>query len=456
MGTESLLLRTHRTTLVLLIVALALRGGMVLASLRTAPMIDMIEYEKLADGLMRGEGYRTENGPTAFRPPLYPVFIAGARSLLGDNPASVRIAQALLGAATCLLTMMLGAAVAGPKAGRVAGLIMAVYPPHIVYTSYVHREILFTFLVTAALVTMLKGDTWRALLSGVVLGLAALTNSLALAMILAASVALAVRGLGRRALLVAVGGVLTVLPWTARNYAALRGFVPVNTKTGVVLWEGNDEGWLKGETEWDIRSRHWKHLQSMDELRAHRYGLARATEFVRSNPTGFLYLCWRRFIQFWRVDLLFYFYLKMGYWGRIPTLALLAISPLLLLAFPILVLAAILGVAGLGQSRGPWAVALAIGSIQVLLGSLFVGGFRYHFPIVPLLAVAASAASRGLTLVRSNRTARALVVGVVLLACFNWVDQAYANRHQIRQILGIPGGKFDDHLTRSWMKRGLF
>jgi 4-amino-4-deoxy-L-arabinose transferase-like glycosyltransferase len=449
-------LRFDRAIIAILAIALALRVSVALASVRTRPIIDMVEYEELARHLARGEGYRTDAGPTAYRPPLYPAFIAAVHLLLGESRLAVRLAQAVLGTATCFLVFVLGSAIGGSRCGRLAALVLAVYPTHVLYTSYVHREILYTCLLMGALAVLTYPGAVRGLGAGALLGLATLTNGLALAVIPVAGLYLAVRRRLRAAVMLVLGSAVIVAPWLIRNYTLFGAFAPVNTKTGVVLWEGNNEGWLRGETEWDIRTTQWSELEDLDELTAHRHATARAMRFIRSNPAGFAYLCWRRFLQFWRVDLLFFFYLKMGYWGHLPGWLVGLLSPLLLLPFPALAVAGIVGAIGIGRPRGVWLLILLVGAVQVACGSLFVGGFRYHFPVIPILAVGSTALRDGVRRLQGSSRRRIIVGVVVALACFNWVDQAYANRNQIRRLLGLPGGRFDDHLTRSWMKRGIF
>ncbi len=436
-------------------VALTTRAIIAFASAPTTPIVDMEEYEQLARGMAAGHGYRTEHGPTAFRPPLYPAFLAMVRLVCGSDRLGARLAQGMLGSLTCVFTAVLAAVIGGRDRGLKAGLLMALYPTHIEYVSYLHREVLYTFLLMGAVVLLVGEGRGRVLAGGLMLGLSALTNSVALGMVPVAAVWLGASRHRASALLVILGSLIALAPWTIRNYLLFDSFVPVNTKAGLVLWEGNDEGWLSGETEWDIRSRHWAELEGMDEVEAHRHGMARAFEFVRESPGAFLYLCWRRFMQFWRLDLLFYFYMKMGYWGTVPSWAAVVLAPFIVLSFPVLVLAAIVGAVATGRPRGPWGLAVAIGVVQMVAASLFVGGFRYHFPVVPLLACAAVAAPQGWLRLRLRPRARILVLVLAALACFNWVDHVYANRHQIKMVLGLPGGRFDDHLTRSWMKRGI-
>ncbi len=69
------------------------------------PVLDALSYHQMAEGLLEGAW----PGPRAFAwPPLYPVFVAGLYRVFGDAPEVVRIAQSLLGALSCVLTLRLG------------------------------------------------------------------------------------------------------------------------------------------------------------------------------------------------------------------------------------------------------------------------------------------------------------------------------------------------------------
>jgi 4-amino-4-deoxy-L-arabinose transferase-like glycosyltransferase len=123
--------------------------------------------------------------------------------------------------------------------------LAAVYIPSILVSAAIMSEQLFVVLMLAALVTAIHQRRSAypytfALLAGILAGLAVLTR--ANGMILLAPLALAVWSAPRRswpslgppAVLVAVA-LATVAPWTIRNAAELRAFVPVTTQLGWAL-----------------------------------------------------------------------------------------------------------------------------------------------------------------------------------------------------------------------------
>jgi hypothetical protein len=84
---------------------------------------------------------------------------------------------------------------------------------------------------------------------------------------------------------------------------------------------------------------------------------------------------------------------------------------------------------------------------------LFIGGFRYHYPLIPGLALLAV---RGWQQRRELRQKAFLLWSVIsLLFLLNFVDHVAANWGQVKALVG-QGGRFEHSDTRSWMKRGLF
>ena len=89
--------------------------------------------------------------------------------------------QIALGIATCLLLSVVGSRVVGPGAGRLAGLLLALYPTHVMYSTLRLTEPLFTLLMLGAIGILSLARTARgdpAVVAGLVLGLAVLTRPL--------------------------------------------------------------------------------------------------------------------------------------------------------------------------------------------------------------------------------------------------------------------------------------
>jgi hypothetical protein len=180
------------------------------------------------------------------RTPGYPVFLAGALALVGDDLRGVILVQHLLGVATAGLTFALGRLTFGSRqalgrvVGVIAGLLSAVSAPLVAYEHYLLTETLFAFTVTAMLVCLVwaarssRGRLW--LLGGVLVGVSAMVKPIGqgfvpIAVVSAYLASASWRPRLRRwlawpapsrvalaaACLVVVGYVLAIGSWTIRN-----------------------------------------------------------------------------------------------------------------------------------------------------------------------------------------------------------------------------------------------
>ncbi len=174
------------------------------------------------------EGWMAPRAHT-YRPPLYPLFIAATYHLAGLHDGAVRIAQALLGAATCLLVYALGVRIGTPATGMLAAVAAAGYPLLVLFANLLMAEVLLTVLVLlcvlAALRLLERDRLVDAALLGAACGLAALCKPVVLAWV---------------PLLVAVWG-----------WVRLHDGVPA--RAGGQAWDPardrkRDEAWARGST----------------------------------------------------------------------------------------------------------------------------------------------------------------------------------------------------------------
>jgi hypothetical protein len=238
-----------------------------------APVFDAAAYAKIARNLDEGNGFTV--GPEATQPssdysPGLPLFVAGIYKVTGGvHERLARVVVALLGTLAVLFTYLLSRRLAdacyprGNKrrwvpiaAALIAALVVAIYPATIEYTGMLMTEPLAATLLSGAILGILwaAGGTpqggavpwWRWLVPGVTLGALALVRPeyLAIGLLLALVVFLRqVRHSDwKRALLagivVALGLIVVVAPWTIRNAIALDRFVTVSTGGGQVLYAG--------------------------------------------------------------------------------------------------------------------------------------------------------------------------------------------------------------------------
>lgn len=232
--------------LAVFVVALAASAGFLFVlypSASTGLGYSIDGYQEIALQLIRGHGFAVDatSGPTAGRPPLYPMFLAMLYSMFGTGAVAVMWAHAILGALTCSLLVLLGCRMFDRAVGVVAGLMFAVYPPHLWWSAIIMPETLLVFLVVAAclgLVVLIQTPSQRrAVVAGALLGATALCNSVILLFPPVLLLVVAASGRLRRAYLRYAPALfaamwVVILPWMVRNEAIFHRPIPVNWGAG--------------------------------------------------------------------------------------------------------------------------------------------------------------------------------------------------------------------------------
>src|SRR6266540_937570 len=196
MGKVRARMRGRPSTALLLILGLALltRVAVIVATPDYQPQFDAADYDRHAVSIADGHGYPgPQSGdptqPTAFRPPLYPVALAAVH-LLGGGWTAGRVLGALLGVATVLLVFVISRRLWGPRIAVVTSAIVAVFPPLVILSATLLSESLFLPLMLGAVLVVLEYRDDRrlrwALLAGVLCGLAALTRTNGVLLVVAA------------------------------------------------------------------------------------------------------------------------------------------------------------------------------------------------------------------------------------------------------------------------------
>ena len=256
---------------------------------------DGVGYDQVARSIVRGEGFVRDGRPTAAEDPLYPIFLAVVYRVAGTHLLSVRSVQSVLNAAACSVVAALGVWMGGPAVGWLSGLFAACYPSLVRLSCHWLSEALFIPLLVFALAAWVLWQRrprlrW-ALLTGGLFGLAALTrSSVALLPLLLAWLA------WRRAMewktvavhwhvgLMLIAMVLTVAPWTIRNWLAFHEVIPISTKTGLDLYASYfpPEGKLFGLTPVDENMAAARAMTS--ETHASAFLIAKTWEFIVHQP----------------------------------------------------------------------------------------------------------------------------------------------------------------------------
>jgi 4-amino-4-deoxy-L-arabinose transferase-like glycosyltransferase len=213
---------------------------------------DAHEFDLLAHDLVHGHGYvdpfLLKEGivrPTAFKPPGYPFALAAVTALGGGGYVAHHVLTCLFGAVTVLLIGLIGRRVGGDRLGLVAAGIAAAYPMLIAFDGSLRSESLYAMLVAGAVWAALRVAERPSVLRGVVLGafvgLAALTRTEALLLLVLLALPLAWRRApALRVVAVAVvTAVVVIAPWTIRNVTTFHHPVLISTNDGGVFRGAN-------------------------------------------------------------------------------------------------------------------------------------------------------------------------------------------------------------------------
>ena len=235
--------------------------------------------------------------PVDMRVPGYPAFLAAIFALAGQSPRAVMVAQALVDLATCLLIARIAARIA-PAAYRrqtfLAGLWLGALCPFTAnYTAVVITETVVTFLTALAILILIDTQAGvaqtedsgifssRWFLAGIVVGLGTLVRPETPLLLFAAGLLLLAKWWRRRDwkklvranALMALGLVLPLLPWAARNWATLHEVQFLAPRHGEAPGEIAPVGFIAWTNTWlwrmgDVYLTHWKlddaHLQVQD------------------------------------------------------------------------------------------------------------------------------------------------------------------------------------------------
>ncbi|MDQ6775804.1 MAG: glycosyltransferase family 39 protein [Actinomycetota bacterium] len=400
--------------LIIGLVALALRVVVVLATPHFATIDDSHSYDRMAvslaeHGTLPSSQIPLAGGPTAYPPPGYPVALAIAYRIVGVGSEHTRweagrIEEAVLGAIVVVLIALIASRLFGRAAGLLSGEIAAVYPPLLLVGSSLMSESLFIPLVLGAVLTALVARDsehrlrW-AISSGVLIGLAALTRSNGIVLVL--PVILLVwterprwsRRAVRTPLVVVAATILTIMPWTIRNTVEFHELVPISTETGYAF-AGTYNAVAQYDTQYPAL---WTPpgTQIYSFLKAH----PRANEAQISDD---LVTFSRRYIAahpsypfvvaYWSTVRLFnlagpgYERFSAPFAGYPPTLAYWSVF-----AFWLLAVVALIGLAIGGWRRAPWALWAC--PVLILLSTLpFAGLTRYRAPADPFFVMLAALA----------------------------------------------------------------
>lgn len=237
---------TPRTIFVVFVVALFVRlSGLLLLLPQLLPDQNPDYYRELGRNVASGKGFVAiapdgRELPNINRPPAYPVFLAGLMKIFGDRLPVLLVANCVLAAIGCALTVVLASRWLKPGAAMIAGLLTVVEPNSVLRCGLVLTEPLFMLLFLSGFCVLVwqreKNYAWC--LCGLFWGLATLCRAVALWLpLVAIAAAFLWRMRPRHIILFLIGFLPLIGLWIGRN-AALTGHVFFSTSSKNVMVTG--------------------------------------------------------------------------------------------------------------------------------------------------------------------------------------------------------------------------
>lgn len=381
----------RRRLIALTLCGLALRVGFLLVEPETHPIADERTWtnwaiENLVTPKVRFNPLRTR---MIFYPPLYPYFIAVPYDLFGSLTA-VKWTQAAVSALLVPAVGRVGALAFGPAAGLLAAGFAAFYPDFVWFSVHFWSETLFMVLLWWAVERLMQADAARrlapAIAAGLLWGLSVLVRETALYLTPLAALWLAWDrrrcGGARRAAVFLLVSLLTVAPWTWRNWTVFRSIVPVSTAGGLNLFQGNAR--LTRQQVYDLYD------AAGGRIAQYRYAQRMGVQAIlERQPLWVLEKLRDEMPRFWEADSLALIHIKRGAYGDVPVAAARTSWAVVVLPYLALLALFLAGLLGL-PARRP---AVLLVGFLVLYNALHVithGFARYRMPIMPVVLMVAA------------------------------------------------------------------
>ena len=363
---------------------------------------DEVEYLSLARSLVAGHGLvydeHVQNGPVQpfGRAPGYPAFLAlvgGGARYVDTVPATVKIAQSVVGAAGVVLIGIAAFRLGGRRPAMAAAAMAALHPPLVWIAGYAFSEAVFwpVGLALALLVSRTldqpRATMWKwALACGLLAGGATLLRAATLPFVPLAGGWFAWKRQPAALAGFVLGLALVLGPWTARNVSHYGRFVIVASDGGVTFWTGNNplavgEGDMAANPQLkaanrELRARHPDLTEEQMEPVYFRESLT----WMREHPVDWLVLMAKK---------AFYVAVPIGPSYRLHSPRYYAAS---IVSIGLLVPLAVIGLRRLGPGRGRLAGMWLLAAAAVATCLLFFPQERFRIPVLdPALILCASA-----------------------------------------------------------------
>lgn len=393
-------LRGHgRAVLALVLTAVLVRAFWALL-VPVMPVSDSNAYDVFAKNIVAGAGYAWQEGnPNVYWAPGASFIYAAHYFVFGHHYAPVVVGHILAQTLTLLLAMWLAGRWYGWRAAFWTGLILALWPTHVMFTTVLASENWFPlFTLLGLFLWYAPRLPWpaRALLAGLAWGAAAYLRPPAL-LFPVLMLMLDLRNLkgaprlAGTAALCWVAMLALLAPWAIRNNHHFGEYVLVSANSGANLWMGNNPESTGAYMDLPEDVMHLNTVERDAELKA------RAVAYIKERPGRFLVMSAKRLFDTYNRETIGVAWNQKGIAHRFGDGA--ADTLFKLGATGYYGLALLLGLAGVAWVAWQHPLTFPFRHAAVLYWAYFaavhavvVSQDRYHLPSNPFIAMLAAVA----------------------------------------------------------------
>jgi tetratricopeptide (TPR) repeat protein len=444
--------------------------------LRSTPFFDTLlgdanGYDQWAQRLAAGDWIGTD---VFYQAPLYPYFLGVVYALFGRDLLIVRVLQALIGSASCVLLGMAAARLFSKRAGLIAGLALALWAPAIFFDSLLQKSVLDMFFVCLGLwlIAIIVGNRepfdfaqgrpgtgnrglWVAL--GAAMAALALTRENGLLLI--AVIALWSWFKARKQLAYfAIGLAIVFAPVVVRNYSVDGGFYLTTSQFGSNFYIGNNPN--ADGTYASIRfGRGAPEFERLDakELAEESVGRAlspsevssfwtgRAFGYITSQPLSWLKLTGRKVLLLFNRAEMLDTEAQESYAEFSTPLKILGWAA----HFGILVPLAVIGMFASWPERRRLGIIHALTLAYAISVVIFFVMARYRYPLVPFLMIFAAYGATAGNLREFFTVRQRVIAGLTVGAVAIFANIPLLSATQMRAIT-------ENNLGTALLARGMY
>lgn len=315
--------------LVLLLIGFVIRVGLIVKVEEPIDR-DALQYYSIAQNIVKNHSFSIDGiTPTARRSPGYPLFLAFSMIIVGQNPISLYIIQAIINILTVWFVYLALKAFKINPLLRTLTAVLFIISTSFIYVNVFYAEIVTMFFVSLLLYisvvqSLINKKTLRAVLKGIIIGILILLRPTFLYLpvfTIAATIFYRIWLHNvhiKEHIIITVVALSMLAPWSVRNLIVFHQWIPLVSAGGGELWQANLE--IEDRTVWysvtdiakyeqqrtesaELQSRlrtEYRRKYDLDtDIELNQFLQKRAKEIILKHPVRYCILCVNRFLIFW-------------------------------------------------------------------------------------------------------------------------------------------------------------